>query len=200
MRVSQARRWFATSITGTLFAILMLVLAVPVAADGGGLVTQPAGQSGNSIVYVSSPGFVNTGTAVNPINNGGNFCTDPSCGVTINGQTVTFVNGQPVVFVNGQPFFVNNNNGFFCNVANGCGVPINYGGCTFNGCIGPGFNGNCAAGGCGTLGYTAAGPIVGIDQNGNPIVYDVRGGSLDTYTRGPNGVLCEADSRGNCQP
>ncbi len=178
MRDSQARRWFATGITGTLFAILMLVLAAPVAADGGGLVTQPAGQSGNSIVYVSSPGFVNTGTAVNPINNGGNFCSDPSCGVTINGQTVTFVNGQPVVFVNGQPFFVNNGQ-FFQNV--GGFAPGNF----------------CGGGFCG---YTAAGPIVGIDQNGNPIVYDVRGGSLDTYTRGPNGVLCEADSRGNCQP
>ncbi|MDQ6833163.1 MAG: hypothetical protein M3008_07175, partial [Chloroflexota bacterium] len=101
-------------------------------------------------------------------------------------------------------------NGGFCNF-NGCGIPINYGGCTFNGCAGQFFGagqfygggqfyGNCVVGGCGTLGYTAAGPIVGIDQNGNPIVYDVRGGSLDTYTRGPNGVLCEADSRGNCQP
>ncbi len=204
MRDSQVRRWFAAGITGTLFAILMLALAAPVAADGG-LVTQPAGQDGNSIVYVTSPGFANNGTAVNPINNGVangiNGCIDASCGgnvvCTVNtcfpAGTVCNVNGCGIpnngVFCNVNGCSIPNN-GVFCNVVNGCGVPINVGQ----------FNGNCAAGGCGTLGYTAAGPIVGIDQNGNPIVYDVRGGGYDAYTRGPNGQLCVADSRGNCQP
>lgn len=191
MRDSQMHRWFTAGITGTLFAILMLALAAPVAADGG-LVTQPAGQDGNSIVYVTSPGFANNGTAVNPINNGVNNgingCFDPSCGAIPNNGVFCNANGCGTL-----------NNGGFCDPNFGCGVPINFGGCAINGgCFGQ-FFGNCAAGGCGTLGYTAAGPIVGIDQNGNPIVYDVRGGSLDTYTRGPNGQVCEADSRGNCQ-
>ncbi len=197
MRDSQTRRWFAAGITGTLFVVLMLALAVPVAADGSGLVTQPAGQGGNSIVYVSSPGFVNNGTAVNPIS-----CGDPSCGVnavcTANAcypaGTVCTINGCGIPTNGG---FCDTNFGSAVPINYGNGVPINYGGCSFSGCAGQ-FFGNVAQGG--TLGYTAAGPIVGIDQNGNPIVYDVRGGSLDTYTRGPNGVLCEADSRGNCQP
>jgi len=198
MRNSQMRRWFAAGITGTLFVVLMLALAAPVAADGNGLVTQPAGQGGNSIVYVTSPGFANNGTAVNPINNGVNNgingCIDASCG----GNVVCTANA---CFPAGTICTINGcgipNNGGFCDPNFGCGVPINFGGCAINGgCFGQ-FFGNVAQGG--TLGYTAAGPIVGIDQNGNPIVYDVRGGSLDTYTRAANGQVCEADSRGNCQ-
>lgn len=205
MRDSQVRRWFASGITGTLFAILMLALAAPVAADGG-LVTQPAGQGGNSIVYVTSPGFANNGTAVNPINNGSvnngiNGCIDASCG----GNAVCTVNfcypAGTICTVNGCGI---PNNGFVCDPNFGCGVPINYGNgvpinygnCAFTGCAGQ-IYGNGVGGG--TLGYTAAGPIVGVDQFGNPIVYDVRGGSFDTYTRGPNGQVCEADSNGNCQ-
>ena len=188
MRDSQMRRWFAAGITGTLFVVLMLVLAVPVAADGNGLVTQPAGQGGNSIVYVTSPGFANNGTSVNPIS-----CGDPSCGVNaVCTANACFPTGT-ICTINGCGI---PNNGGFCDPNFGCGVPINFGGCTFSGCAGQ-FFGNVAQGG--TLGYTAAGPIVGIDQNGNPIVYDVRGGSLDTYTRAANGQVCEADSRGNCQ-
>ncbi|MDQ2786457.1 MAG: hypothetical protein M3Y58_15815 [Chloroflexota bacterium] len=196
MRNSQMRRWFAAGITGTLFVMLMLALAAPVAADGNGLVTQPAGQGGNSIVYVTSPGFANNGTAVNPIT-----CADPSCGTNAVCTANACYPAGTVCDANGCGI---PNNGVFCNVANGCGVPINYGNCAFYGCAGqvygPGqIYGNCAAGGCGTLGYTAAGPIVGVDNNGNPIVYDVRGGSFDTYTRAANGQVCEADSHGNCQ-
>ncbi len=43
MRNSRVRRWFAAGITGTLFAIIMLALASPVAADGGTLVTRIPG-------------------------------------------------------------------------------------------------------------------------------------------------------------
>ncbi|MGI8689993.1 MAG: hypothetical protein ACR2M3_15555 [Thermomicrobiales bacterium] len=193
MRDSQVRRWFAAGITGTLFAILMLALAAPVAADGSGLVTQPAGQAGNSIVYVSSPSFVNNGTSVNPIS-----CADPSCGVNAVCTANACYPAGTICTLNGCGI---PNNGVYCNVTYGCGVPvnyaggvpINYGGCAFTGCVGQIY------GNGGTLGYTAAGPIVGVDQNGNPIVYDVRGGSFDTYTRGPNGQVCEADSNGNCQ-
>lgn len=181
---SRISRWFVAGITGTLFAIIMLA---PVAADG--LVTVVPGQDANSsIIVVSSPGFVNNGTAAVPanINNGFAFCTVNAC---YPAGTVCTVNdcGIPTTGV--------------CNVA-GCGVPV----CAVNGCFGPTCTVNgciantCAIYGCGgNLGVTAAGPIVGVDGNGNPIVYDVRGGSFDTYTRDKNGQVCEADSRGQCQ-
>ncbi len=132
---------------------------------------------------MSSPGYVNNGTAAIPpnINNGNAFCTANAC---YPAGGVCTVAGCGAQFVNGG-----------CNVY-GCGAQFVNGGCTVYGC---GVPTNCSVYGCGTLGYTAAGPIVGVDGNGNPIVYDVRGGSFDTYTRGPNGVLCEADSAGNCQ-
>lgn len=183
MRDNHVRRWFAAGITGTLFAILMLALAAPVAADGGTLVTQPAGQDGNSIVYVSSPGFVNNGTAVNPVN-GALTCTDATCGGT-------FVCNAGFCYPTGTA----------CTVY-GCGIP-NYGVCNVYGCGIPYYGGVPTAGcnvyACGSLGVTAAGPIVGVDGNGNIIVYDVRGGTYDTYTRDASGRLCEADSTGNCQ-
>ncbi len=188
MRDNRMRRWFAAGITGTLFAILMLALAAPVAADGT-LVTQPPGQGGNSIVYVSSPGFVNNGTAVNPVN-GTNACTDSTCGGTFACNagfcypvgTACAVNGC------GIPYYGT------CAVV-GCGVPY-YGTCTLNGCIAPAYG--CDVTTCGNLGYTAAGPIVGVASNGNIIVYDVRGGSYDTYGRDASGRLCETDSTGAC--
>lgn len=173
---TRVSRWLAAGVTGALFAMLMLALASPVAADGGTLVTPLPGQDPNApIQVVASPGFVTTGTATNPIT-----------GTTINGQTVAVVNGQPVVivngqpitFINGQPVFVNNGQFFFTNP--GVFVPGAF----------------CGGGFCG---FTEAGPIIGIDGNGNPIVYDVRGGGFDVYTRGPNGQICEADSAGNCQ-
>lgn len=175
MRENRVRRWFAAGVTGTLFAILMLAVAAPVAADGT-LVTPIPGQDAQApIQVVSSPGFVNNGTATNPITN----TTINGQPITfVNGQAVTFVNGQPVTFVNGQPVFVNGGQFFFAN---------------------PGFfvpGATCFGGFCG---YTAAGPIVGVDGNGSTLVYDVRGGSVDAYTRGPNGILCEADSTGNCE-
>lgn len=198
MRNNRLSRWFAAAITGTLFAILMLALTAPVAADGGGLVTTLPGQDANSnIIVVSSPGYINNGTAVNPINgttingttiSGTTVCTDPSCGAVCTANAC-----YPA--------------GTVCTV-NGCGIPINGGGCTIYGCVGgtcavngcvTTVNGTCSVYGCGTLGYTAAGPIVGVDPNGNPIVYDVRGGGYDTYTRAPNGQLCEADSTGACE-
>jgi hypothetical protein len=185
MRGNRVRRWFAAGITGTLFAIMMLALAAPVAADGGTLVTPLPGQDPNApIQVVSSPGFVNNGTATNPFTgttiNGQTVAVVNGQPVTfINGQPITFVNGQPVIFINGQPVFVNNGQFFFTNP----GVSI------------PG--GVCVGGVCG---FTAAGPIVGFDNNGNPIVFDARGGGgFDAYTRGPNGVVCEADSTGNCE-
>jgi hypothetical protein len=187
MRDHRVRRWFAAGIAGTLFAIIMLALAAPVAADGNTLVTLLPGQDPNApIQVVASPGFVNNGTATNPITtnvinaaNGNVVCTANAC--------------YPV--------------GTVCTTVN-CGFPVYGGGCTIYGCVAAGctvngciptVNGACSVYGCGTLGYTAAGPIVGVDNNGNPIVYDVRGGGYDTYTRGPNGLLCEADSSGNCQ-
>ena len=165
MRNSRLSRWFAAGITGTLFAILMLALAAPVAADG--LVTRIPGQDPNSnVIVVSSPAYANNGTAAIPpnINNGFAFCTANACypaGTVIQGNV----------------------------------------GCTVAGCFPAGavIQGQCAVNGCGTLGYTAAGPIVAVDNNGNPIVYDVRGGTFDTYTTSPNGVVCEADSTGACQ-
>lgn len=192
MRGNCVRRWFAAGITGMLFAIIMLALAAPVAADGGTLVTPLPGQDPNApIQVVSSPGFVNNGTATNPITT--NIINSINNG--INGNVVCTANACFPV-------------GTVCTV-NGCGIPINGGVCTFNGCavsncvvngcVVPVVNGACSISGCGTLGYTAAGPIVGVDNNGNPIVYDVRGGGFDTYTRGPNGIVCEADSTGNCE-
>ena len=184
MRENRVRRWFAAGVTGTLFALIMLAVAAPVSADGGTLVTTIPGQDPQApIQVVASPGFVSNGTAVNPITNttlnGQPVTFVNGQPVTfVNGQTITFVNGQPVTFVNGQPVFVNNGQFFFTNP--GFFVPGTF----------------CGGGVCG---FTEAGPIVGIDGNGNPIVYDVRGGSLDTYTRAPNGQLCEADSTGNCQ-
>ena len=179
MRNSRMSRWFAAGITGTLFALLMLALAAPVAADG--LVTRVPGQDPNSnVIVVSSPAYANNGTAAIPanINNGFSYCTANAC--------------YPP--------------GGVCTVA-GCGTPIYYGGCTVNGCAVPNCAvtacvapaANCNAYGCGTLGYTAAGPIVAVDNNGNPVVYDVRGGTFDTYTTSPNGVVCEADSTGACE-
>ncbi|MHB8646604.1 MAG: hypothetical protein ACYDAR_12520 [Thermomicrobiales bacterium] len=75
-------RRFAAGITGMLFAIIMLALAAPVAADG--LVTPLGGQDPNSnVVVVASPGFINTGTATFPLPNGGIVCADPTCGGTV---------------------------------------------------------------------------------------------------------------------
>lgn len=188
MRDNRFSRWFAAGITGTLFAIIMLTMAVPVAADG--LVTVIPGQDPNAnVIVVSSPGYVNNGTATIPanINNGFAFCTANAC---YPAGTVCTVNGCGIQTTG------------VCNVA-GCGVPV----CAVNGCFGPTctvygcVTNTCGIYGCGggNLGVTAAGPIVGIDGNGNPVVYDVRGGSYDTYTRDANGRVCEADSRGNCQ-
>jgi len=194
MRDSRVSRWFAAGITGTLFAIIMLAMAAPVAADG--LVTTIPGQDPNApIQVVSSPGFVNNGTATNPVNgvaisNGVNYCTNGACNENvICTQNACYPSGTICTTTGcGVPF------GGVCYV-NGCVTanPI----CTINGCVTPAYN--CTVYGCGTLGVTAAGPIVGVDANGNTIVYDVRGGSYDTYTRDANGRVCEADSRGNCQ-
>ena len=183
MRDHRASHWFVVGLTGTLFALLMLALAAPVAADGSTLVTTLPGQDPNApIQVVSSPGFINTGTAVNPadviVNNGGAFCTATAC--------------YPA--------------GTVCTV-NGCTVPFFNGGCTINGCVVPNCVVNgvnfcaapfCTVYGCNTLGYTAAGPIVAIDANGHTIVYDVRGGTYDTYTQGPNGKYCETDGGNTC--
>jgi hypothetical protein len=179
----------------------MLALAAPVAADGT-LVTQPPGQSGNSIVYVSSPGFVNNGTAVNPVS-GSNACTDPSCGATLVCNAGLCYSAGSACAVNGCGI----PNYGICTVAGcgipnygtctvaGCGIP-NYGTCTVNGCVAPAYG--CDVNTCGALGYTAAGPIVGVTGNGNIIVYDVRGGTYDTYGRDASGRLCETDSNGSC--
>ncbi|GEM_PF-3778626 len=81
MRNNRVGRWFAAGVIGTLFTIIMLALASPVTASG--LVTPLAGQDPNSnVIVVSSPGFINNVTAVNPVTNGANFCTDPTCGGT----------------------------------------------------------------------------------------------------------------------
>lgn len=80
MRETHVRRWFAAGITGTLFAILMLALAAPVAADSSTLVTPLPGQNPNSnIIVVASPGFINNGTATNPLVNGGLSCNVNAC-------------------------------------------------------------------------------------------------------------------------
>lgn len=183
MRNFRMSRWFAAGITGTLFAILMLAMAAPVGAEG--LVTRIPGQDPNSnVIVVTSPAYANNGTATIPanINNGYAYCTANACypaGTVIQGNTVcTAVACYPAgTVIQGNTI------------------------CTVAACYPAGtlIQGQCTVYGCGTLGYTAAGPIVGVDNNGNPIVYDVRGGSFDTYTTGPNGVVCEADSTGACE-
>lgn len=170
-KFTRVRRFFAAGVTGVL---IMLVSAGAVAADG--LTTPIPGQDPNAPVQVvTTPGFTQTGTATNPFTFNGN-------GVTTN-QTV-IVNGQYFfVDASGQyiPYYANNV-GFGNGFGYGCGVTVYCGG-----------NGN--------FGYTAAGPIIGFDQNGNPLVRDIRGGgtSVDAYTRDANGRVCEADSRGDCQ-
>lgn len=135
-----------------------------------GLVTVIPGQDPNApIQVVSSPGFVNNQTATIPANINNGFAFC-TANACYPAGTVCTVNGCGIPTIG------------VCNVA-GCGISV----CAVYGCGG------------GNLGVTAAGPIVGIDGNGNPIVYDVRGGSYDTYTRDANGRVCEADSRGNCQ-
>jgi hypothetical protein len=182
------RRWFAVGITGTLFAMLMLALAVPVAADGT-LVTQPPGQAGNSVVYVSSPGFVNNGTAVNPVN-GNVTCADATCGGALVCNGGLCYSAGAVCAVNGCAV----PNYGVCAVV-GCGIPNN-GVCAVNGCVAPAYG--CDVTTCGNLGYTAAGPIVGYAPNGDLIVYDVRGGDYETIGRDTNGRYCETDSTGAC--
>lgn len=165
---ARVRHLLAAGLTGTLFVLMLALGAGAVSADG--LVTVVPGQDPNApIQYVSSPGFVQNGAAVLP--------------GTVLG------NGQTVYIVNGQYYYAG-------------GVPVaGYYGPGY-GFYGPGFVYNGYTGNCGFAycGYTAAGPIVGYDAHGNPIVYDALGGNgtLDTYTTGPNGAVCEADSTGKC--
>ncbi|MCA1667724.1 MAG: hypothetical protein LC793_10110 [Thermomicrobia bacterium] len=177
MRVSRISRWFAAGIAGTLFAILMLALAAPVAADS--LVTTIPGQDPSSnVIVVASPGFIANGLAANPanifVNNGVPFCTAVAC---FPPGTVCTDAGCTVPFFGGCP-------------ATGCATPI----CTAQGCFLP----TCTIYGCSILGYTAAGPIVGFDGSGHAIVYDVRGGTYDTYTIGSDGKYCEIDGGETC--
>jgi hypothetical protein len=166
---ARVRRLLGAGLTGTLFVLMLAFSAGAVSADGN-FVTVVPGQDPNApIQYVASPGFVQNGSAVLP--------------GTVLG------NGQTVYIVNGQYYY-----------ANGTLVSGGYYGP--GGFYGPGFIYNGNVGNCGLAfcGYTSAGPIVGFDAHGNPIVYDASGsGTFDTYTTGPNGGICEADSAGKCQ-
>ncbi len=191
MSNTRMRRWLMAGMTGALVALTLVLGAGSVAADttnnaNTGLVQRFPGQDAQSpIQVVSSPGFVQSGTQANPFT-----------GQVVNsaGQVVQYApanNGNcaagcgyygPGYYGPGYGYPVG---GYYYG---GYGYPVN--GVTY----GPGA---CGAGYCG---YAAAGPIVGYDAHGNPIVYDVRGGTFDTYTTDKNGRVCEADSQGNCQP
>ncbi len=88
MKNSRVRRWLAAALTGSVFALILVVGAGPVAADG--LVTVVPGQDPQSPVQVvTSPGYVQSGAAA-----------VPGSATSINGTPLVYNNGTVVVGVN----------------------------------------------------------------------------------------------------
>jgi hypothetical protein len=186
----RVHRWFGVGLTGALFAIMAVVSVGPVAADG--LVTTVPGQDPNSPVQVvSSPGFVQNGTAQVPSGvNGGLYGSPYYYGGAYYGNVGYPVGAVPVnggyYYFNGQYYDANGN--VVSGVPTGV-VPVGaYPGYPYVGYCG--YAGSC--------GVTAAGPIVGYNGNGSILVQDASNGDVDTYVVDPNsGKYCETDASGN---
>jgi hypothetical protein len=184
----RVHRWFGVGLTGALFAIMAVVSVGPVAADG--LVTTVPGQDPNSPVQVvSSPGFIQNGTAQVPNGVNGGLYGQYYYG----GQYYYSTPGLPAgaypvnggyYFFNGQYYDANGN--LVSGVPAGV-VPVG----TYPGYP---YGGYCGV----SCGVTAAGPIVGYNGNGQILVQDASNGDVDSYVFDPNsGKYCETDGNGN---
>lgn len=180
MMTSRVRRWLATGAAGALLSFGVLVTAAPAAASDPLVVPVGSNDPQSNIVVVGSPGFVTTGTAYNPVTNTGNA---PNGAVTINGQPY-FVDGTGIAipYYMGMPYYLWNGVTYIPYT----GAPI----------YGYGY-GYAVPYGC-PYGCTAAGPIVGVQQNGVAIVRDVRTGFDDLYVFDPGtGKFVPSDVNGN---
>jgi hypothetical protein len=187
----RVHRWFGVGLTGALFAIMAVVSVGPVAADG--LVSPVPGQDPQSPVQVvSSPGFIQNGTAQVPTGINGGLYGSPYYG----GQYYYY--GGPALppgayWVNAQYYYLN---GLYYDVNGNLVSGVPFGVVPVGAIPGYAYAGYCGIGGA--CGITAAGPIVGYNGNGQILVQDARTGDVDSYTIDPNsGKYCETDGSGN---